>query len=591
MKKINGLVASDGLAIGLAYVLPEETQLLIFAYMLDDKDIPIHEKRLDEAIRSAEKDLLISINKARAENQAETLSILNTHLSMLQDISFINEVKQDLRENKMNIEFTLKKKVDELVAILNEQDDVTMQARAVDISDTFDSVLYELVNKTENKKNRFAHIPKGVILFAKDIKPSDALTIRELHIAGLVTEKGSATSHLAILARAWGIPMLVGIDTSINFLGLTNRQVILDCDTGSIILDPSTEQIQEFQGIINKKKSTEQSIIQTLLSSSTIARTKDGVFLRLLSNIALPDEVTDNTLRFSSGIGLFRTEFLVLDGGKIPNEDEQFSVYSSLVKKLDKKPVIMRTFDIGADKMLDEQEHLHEKNPMLGWRGIRYCLNKRSLFKMQLKAMLRVAYFADVRILIPMISTLEELETVKQIIQEAKQELSNEKKEFSATVPLGIMVEVPSVAIMAKQFARLVDFMSIGTNDLIQYLMAADRENSKVKNLATYFNPAVLSIIESVIQSEKYIKGILTNEPKISMCGEMAGDEVACVLLLGMGLHSFSMQERKIPFMHQFFSKLKLSDAKKILHKVKELSSANQIHAVTKRELQRLGIM
>lgn len=591
MNKITGVVASEGIAVGKAYVLPEETELLILAYRLDDKDIDLHIKRLDDAITAAKTQIQHTIDTATAENQTQTVKILTAHLTMLSDDAFISEVKDEIRTNKMNVEYVLKKKVDDLANILNSQDDVYMQARAVDITDTFNTVLYELVHRQQKQKNRFAHIPKGVILFAKEIKPSEAMIMRELQVAGLVTEEGSATSHMAIMARSWNVPMLVGIKPCSDLLGSTDCTVVLDCDEGFMLCDPTSEQIDHYRAIIQEKKSLEERLFSVEVSNENpVAKTADGVPVLLNANIALPDEIHDKKLAIASGIGLFRTEFLVLDEGLVPDEEQQFESYKEVVRQIGTKPVVMRTFDIGADKMIDGQDNPGEKNPMLGWRGVRYSLDKVQVFKAQLRAIVRASHFGNVRILLPMISVVDEIIAVNNLINEVKSELQAEGIPFSTRIPIGIMVEVPSVAIMADTFARYVDFMSIGTNDLTQYVMASDRENVKVQKLATYFNPAVLALIGNIISSQSAIHGCLIDEPTVSMCGEMAGDRLACAVLLGMGLRCFSMQARKIPAMRDFLSKLSVNDAKKITRKIDGLPTAAEVRSMIKSELNALNI-
>lgn len=590
MKKLNGLVASEGLALANAYILPEKNELLILAYPINNEDLAIHEKRLDEALSISKKKLSDAINTINPEEAS--FDILKAQLSMLEDESFIKEVKEELREHKMNIEFTLKKKVDDVANILNAQDDVYMQARAIDIQDAFDPVLHELLNVEHGRKKRFEFVPPGVILFAKEIKPSEAIFLKQLSIAGLVTEEGSATSHIAIMARSWGIPMLVGVANCTKLLGPTQKKVILDCNNASVLFDATEDEIEKYAKIIAEQKAFDEACISVESNAdNSIIQTKDGININLSANITLPEEASDKRLSYASAVGLFRTEFLILDRNRIPSEDEQFKVYSELVKTLGNKPIVMRTFDIGADKMIGEQEALAEKNPMLGWRGIRFCLSKRNIFKTQVKAMFRASVFGNLRILLPMLSAIEEIIAVKKIIEEAKSELRQSSYTFSENIPLGIMVEVPSVAIMAKTFAKHVDFMSIGTNDLTQYVMATDRENVKVANLASYFNPAVLQLIDNVIKSEQYITSTILDTNRVSMCGEMASDELAVCLLFAMGLRSFSMQMRKLSRMRTFFSKLSLEEAQGILAKTKKLDSAKEISDCVFKELKTLGIV
>ena len=361
----------------------------------------------------------------------------------------------------------------------------------------------------------------------------------------------------------------------------------LDADGGFVLFNPSKILIKEYEERIEKRNAEIKELLeaQKNYTERLSITTKDGVKVSVNANIAFPEEIENKFVTISNGIGLFRSEFLFLEDGKIPDEDTQFEAYKKVVEAMGKKPVVIRTFDVGADKMIDEQETLREKNPLLGWRAVRYCIERKEVFKTQIKAILRAGVFGNVFLLIPMISNIEEIIEVKKIIEECKLECTADGKKIIEKANVGIMVEVPSTAVAADLYAPYLDFFSIGTNDLIQYTMAADRENTKVAYLANYFEPAVLRLIKNVIDAQKFIKEQVGH--LVSMCGEMASHEDAAFLLLGMGLRHFSMPAGKILKMQKFMQSVNVKDAEALYEKIKKLNSASQIKAEVQKTLEK----
>ncbi|UTC83956.1 phosphoenolpyruvate--protein phosphotransferase [Treponema denticola] len=589
MKKLNGLIASDGLAAGPLYCIMEQPETVIPSYSISENEIGLQKSRLAGAVEKAKNELSELISSSsdveKTENDKTGEDIISTHILMLSDTAFLDSVFADIEKTRMNAEFVLKRKLDETVAMLQTAGDEYLSARAVDIQDAFESVFVYLL-KQGARDSRFTKVPKGAIIAAKLIKPSEALLVKNAGVNGIIMEEGGVTSHISIMARAWDIPMLVGVKNCMDF-ARTNMPAALDADGGFVLFNPSKPIIKEYEGRIEKRNAEIKELLeaQKNYTERLSITTKDGVKVSVNANIAFPEEIENKFVTVSNGIGLFRSEFLFLEDGKIPDEDTQFEAYKKVVEAMGKKPVIIRTFDVGADKMIDEQENLREKNPLLGWRAVRYCIERKEVFKTQIKAILRAGVFGNVFLLIPMISNIEEIIEVKKIIEECKLECNAAGEKIIEKVNVGIMVEVPSTAVAADLYAPYLDFFSIGTNDLIQYTMAADRENTKVAYLANYFEPAVLRLIKNVIDAQRFIKEQVGH--LVSMCGEMASHEDAAFLLLGMGLRHFSMPAGKILKMQKFMQSVNVKDAEALYEKIKKLNSASQIKTEVQKTLEK----
>ena len=579
MRKITGLIASSGLAFGKVFKLSNREERDIPSYSI--KDVSFERLRLQNALLETQKEMQGLLEEYEKKNkESDEVNILNTHLAMLYDEDFITQVIKNIEEEKLNVEAILTKKLEEYANILATSPNTYIRERALDIKDAFEGVFDKLLSSRE-KTSRFKNVPKNSIIIARDIMPSEALALKETQVKGIIMEEGGLTGHISIIARSWGIPMLVSVPHCMNYN--SGLQAILDAEGGFVIFNPYQKDIEEYEKKI-EEKSQKLSDFEPLFSEGLI-KTLDGIPISVSANIAFKDEIDSPSMKIADGIGLFRTEFLFLQDDKIPDENVQYEVYSSVIKAFPNKKVLIRTFDAGSDKMLKEQECLHEKNPLLGWRAIRYCFARPEIFKAQLKAILRSAVFGDVHILIPMVSSLEEIIRLKEILNEAKSELRFKNIQHRDDVPLGIMVEVPSIAIIADLVSQHVDFMSIGTNDLVQYTMAVDRENGKVSSLANYFEPSVLRLIKNTIDSKAKSAN---DEYFVSMCGEMASNKEAVFLLLGMGLKSFSMPSWKIYEMKKFISSISLTKAKKIYKKIMSMSSPQLILKCIKDEINTL---
>lgn len=573
MKILSGLPACEGLVAGQIVCVPENTAHIIPSYSITEQEIAAETKRLKTALQAAQAHLavLLSNNTAKdAQGISVEQKILHTHQIMLADDAFMQTVYAAVASSLMNAEHVLKQKVEEAVAMLTASKDAYLCNRAADIQDAFESVFFYLSTNTAAAASRFEGLPHSALLAARMIKPSEALEIKRLDPCGIILEESGVTGHIAIIARSWNIPMLVAVPDLMATVK-TGMQAVLDSSHKTLILEPDQETVMQIERRMSMQKTAELEIT----GNYTQVSTKDGIPVYLHANLTFTEEAAQPLVQNTAGIGLFRSEFLFLGKHTLPDEEEQYNAYRTVLEHMKEKPVVIRTFDAGADKMLEEQEALGEKNALLGWRAIRYCLDRPDIFKTQLRALMRAACYGNLYILIPMISCMKEVRAVRNLITEIEHECEEQKVPYKKNIPLGIMIEVPSAAIAADLYAPAVDFFSIGTNDLIQYTVAVDRENTTVAHLADCFHPAVLRLIRHIIEAEP----LLRNETGgfVSMCGEMASREEALPILLGMGLRRFSMVPQKIPAIARRIADMNLADTQAFFKEICCLDSPEEI--------------
>lgn len=579
MKKFTGLSVCDGLVACTLVCIPEKVVQTMPAYAITPQNIQNEQERLRIAVQAAQDELrqkLAEYQTADAHSQSPEQAILETQQTMLADEEFMRGIYTEIETSLMNAEAVLKRKLDEVTAMLTASGDSYLCERAVDIQDAYEPVFFYLNPRHKQTTSRFAGVPQGSLLAARVFKPSEALEIKKLAPCGIIMEEGGATSHIAIMARAWNIPTLIAVH-GLMAEAKSGMYAVLDATKGTLTLEPNAETIAQI-------KSTSSEQIEVTEGERDYAQvyTQDGIPIHLSANIVLTEESALPAVQNTAGIGLFRSEFLFLGTQDIPDEEHQYTAYHTVLERMGSKPVVIRTFDAGADKMLKEQENRLERNALLGWRGIRYCLDRPEIFKHQLRALLRAGCIGNLHILIPMISCKKEITAVRNLIKEIEQECELNRIPYKKDIPVGIMIEVPSAAIAADLYAPAVDFFSIGTNDLIQYTMAADRENQTVAHLADCFQPAVLRLIRHVIETEPLLHR--TGDLRggfVSMCGEMASDTEAVPLLLGMGLRRFSMAAQKIPEIAQRIESIRISDAEALCKAVSLLGTAEEIRRET----------
>ena len=579
MKKFTGLSVCNGLVACRLVCIPEKVVQATPAYAITAQNIQHEQERLRTAVQAAQEELRQTLTEYRptdAHMKSSEQTILETHQTMLADEEFMRGIYTEIETSLMNAEAVLKRKLDEVTAMLTSSGDSYLCERAVDIQDAYEPVFSYLNPRHKQATSRFAGVPQGSLLAVRVFKPSEALEIKKLAPCGIIMEEGGATSHIAIMARAWNIPTLIAVHGLMDS-AKSGMYAMLDATNGTLTLEPDAETIARI-----KSASSEQIEVTEEERDYAQVYTQDGIPIHLSANIVLTEEAALPAVQNAAGIGLFRSEFLFLGTQDIPDEEHQYTAYRTVLERMGSKPVVIRTFDAGADKMLKEQENLLERNALLGWRGIRYCLDRPEIFKHQLRALLRAGCIGNLHILIPMISCKKEITAVRNLIKEIEQECEQNRIPYKKDIPIGIMIEVPSAAIAADLYAPTVDFFSIGTNDLIQYTMAADRENQTIAHLADCFQPAVLRLIRHVIETEPLLHR--TGDSRggfVSMCGEMASDTEAVPLLLGMGLRRFSMAAQKIPEITQRIESIRISDAEALCKAVSLLGTAEEIRRET----------
>lgn len=528
---IKGSAASDGIGIAKAYLLIDPDLSFEKKTIAD----PAAEyERVEKAFSASIADLATIKQNAKSRLSDEELEVFDAHIAILSDPEMKSQIKDEIENQHVSAEEAMTDVTTNFANVLAAMtDNKYMQERAADVKDVAKRALSHLLGK---QLPDIASISEPVVIIAKEITPSDTSQMDAKFVKGLATDLGGRTSHAAIMARTLWIPAVVGAEDVTSTIK-SGDMVIVDGLHGDIIVDPSQAQIDEYQA---KADSFEKERAEWAKLVDAPSVSKDGQHFEIAANIGTPDDVADALKQGADGVGLFRSEFLYMSSDHLPTEDEQFEAYKKAVVGMQGKPVVVRTLDIGGDKPLNYLPLPEEMNPFLGYRAIRICLHRPDIFKTQLRALIRASEFGPVEIMFPMIATLAELRQAKAIYQECKDELQKDHPGLGDNVKIGMMIEVPLAALYADQLAKEVDFFSIGTNDLIQYCFAADRGNDAVSYLYQPLNPAFLRLIKHVIDAAH------ANNTKAAMCGEMAGDQLAMPLLLGMGLDEYSMSASSI---------------------------------------------
>lgn len=530
MTHLQGIAASSGIAIAKAYRL-EVPDLSYSKNKVDDPDKEI--KRLHEALDVSKSELEKIKEHTKKSLGDEHAEIFSAHLLVLSDPELIQPMEDNIKSDNVNAEAALDETANMFIDMFKNMDNEYMKERAADIQDVTKRVLAHLLGAEFPDP---ALINEQVVIVAEDLTPSDTAQLNKEFVQGFTTDIGGRTSHSAIMARSLEIPAVVGTK-DITKQAEKDVMIIVDGLGGNVIIDPTDEEIESYKQKRAEFEEKKQEWAK-LKDESTVS--SDGEHVELAANIGTPDDVAGVLENGGEGIGLYRTEFLYMGKNQLPTEEEQFDAYSSVLKQMGDKPVVVRTLDIGGDKELDYLDLPDEMNPFLGFRAIRLCLERDDIFRTQLRALLRAGVYGNLKIMFPMIATLEEFRQAKAILTEEKEKLINEGTDVADQFEVGIMVEIPATAVLAKQFAKEVDFFSIGTNDLIQYTMAADRMNERVSYLYQPYSPAILNLVSNVIEAA-HAEGKWAG-----MCGEMAGDEIAIPILLGLGLDEFSMSASSI---------------------------------------------
>ncbi|WZE69840.1 phosphoenolpyruvate--protein phosphotransferase [Macrococcus psychrotolerans] len=530
MTTLKGIGASDGIAIAKAYLLVEP-DLSFNNEKVTDVDAEV--EKFKAAINQSKVELTQIRNNAEVALGPDKAAIFDAHLLVLEDPELINPIEDNIRNNQMNAATSLSEVSTNFITIFESMDNEYMKERAADIKDVSKRVLSHILGVSLPNPTM---IDEPVVIIAEDLTPSDTAQLNKKFVQGFATNIGGRTSHSAIMSRSLEIPAVVGTK---NITGAVQQGdfVIVDGLSGEVIINPDEQTITGYKARQSAFLQEKEELKQ-LVNDKTV--TKEGKHVELAANIGTPNDLEGVKNNGAEGIGLYRTEFLYMGRDTMPSEDEQFEAYKKVLSEMDGKRVVVRTLDIGGDKELPYLNLPKEMNPFLGYRAIRLCLDQQDIFRTQLRALLRASIHGKLSIMFPMIATINEFREAKAILEEEKASLTADKVKVADDIELGIMVEIPSTAAMADIFAKEVDFFSIGTNDLIQYTMAADRMSERVSYLYQPYNPAILRLIKQVIDAS-HKEGKWTG-----MCGEMAGDTTAIPLLLGLGLDEFSMSATSI---------------------------------------------
>ena len=571
---LQGIAASDGIAIAKVYTLTEpDLSFTKISVENTDKEI----SRLEEALAVSTKEIELIKETALKNLGEEEAQVFEAHLMVLSDPELVGQVKDAITSQKVNAEHALKEVSDMFISIFaGMEDNPYMQERAADIRDVSKRILANLLGV---KIPSPATIKDEVVVVAGDLTPSDTAQLNRQYVKAFVTDIGGRTSHSAIMARSLEIPAIVGTK-EITSLAKDGDLIIIDGLSGDVFLNPSEDVVAEYRAKA-EAFAAQQAEWEKLKDADTF--TKDDHQVELAANIGTPKDLEGVINNGAEGVGLYRTEFLYMDSHDMPTEEDQFEAYKAVLEGMNGKPVVVRTMDIGGDKELPYLPLPHEMNPFLGYRAIRISLNEPEMFRTQLRALLRASVYGKLRIMFPMIATLNDFRGAKALLLEEKAKLVAEGVAVSDDIQVGIMIEIPAAAVLAHQFAKEVDFFSIGTNDLIQYTMAADRMNERVSYLDQPYNPSILTLIKHVIDSAH-------KEGKwAGMCGEMAGDQTAVPLLVGLGLDEFSMSASSVLKTRSLISKLTLEDMKALADKaINECATVQEVEALVEEAVSKL---
>ncbi len=567
VKTIKGIPASPGIAIGKV-LLYNESPTAIPRFHLSREDVASEVERLKRAVERAAGDIQL-IKESLDKDAKDQHALLEAHTLMLYDPCFNELAHERIGKELKNVEWVLQETVNSLVEQLEATQDSYLRERSSDILDSSRRIIDHLLNR---KRISLGKLDQEVILVAHNLLATEMLQLDRRKIQAVIMDVGGKTSHTAILARSFGLPAVVGLKDVTGQVA-TGDPVVVDGIEGLVTLDPDGETLENYR---NKRALFEKKESQLYNITDLPAETTDGKLIRLKANIEFPAE-TDQVLNINAeGVGLFRSEFLFMDQRESADEESQYRSYRQVLEAMGDRPVTIRTLDVGGDKLISEIESQHEANPLLGWRAIRFCLEKTNLFRTQLRALLRASRHGRLQIMFPMISGIEEFEEALSLVEEVKAELKGEEIPFDANIPIGLMIEVPSAAMTSDILAERADFLSIGTNDLIQYSIAIDRGNEKVAHMYQPLHPGLIRMIHLVVQNA-HRHGI-----PVSLCGEMGGEPLYTPILLGLGLDEISMSAYSLPEIKKIIRSVSIAESEELLGSILEMRSYKEINDYTR---------
>lgn len=550
MKTLKGIVASPGVAIGKAFLLDSEN-ISIPKKAIKESAIPKEIARFEDALTKTRAEILSIRDKISQELGKEHGDIFNAHLLVIEDRALIEEVIERIKKDRCACDYAFSQVLKKYIESFLKIDDEYLRERVSDISDVGRRVIRHLVG---GQRVSLSDLKEKVIIVAYDLSPSDTAVMNRKNVIGFATDIGGRTSHTAIMAKSLEIPAVVGIEIATHEIK-DGDMIVVDGSQGVVIINPTPTEVQKYK----QEQARYLEVGKSLKKFKDLpCLTLDGRRIELAANIELPEETVSVLSHGADGIGLYRTEFLYMNRADLPTEDEQYQAYKKVILEMGKKPVVIRTFDLGGDKFLSHLEMPHEMNPFLGWRAIRFCLARPEIFKVQLRAILRASVHGKLRMMYPMISGVGELKDANTLLAEAKAELRQRRVSFDDKMEVGAMIEIPSAALTCDILAPEVNFFSIGTNDLIQYAIAVDRINEKIAYLYEPAHPAVLRLLRTIIDTGH------TNKIWVGMCGEMAGDPMLTSVLVGLGLDEISTSPVMLPEIKKIVRSLTYKEAQTI---------------------------
>jgi phosphotransferase system enzyme I (PtsI) len=564
---IKGIGASTGVAIGKAFVLPT-WEWEMTDQPIDVNDMAAEFDRLYDGIRSSKLELHHIKEELTQVIGREESNIFDAHLAILDDPVFMSEVQGIIRRQYKAAEVAVKEAIEKFANMFDLLDDEYMKERAMDIKDVGNRLIKHLIGAPDVK---LPEDNQPFVLVAKELTPSQLAHLNPEHVLGIVTMAGGQTSHSAIMARALGIPFVLGVEGKLEEPIQTGDFLVVDGGTGDLHINPEESTIEEYNMKILALSQHKEKLLELV---HVPAETSDGMRFRLEANINSVKELELALKTGISGVGLFRTEFLYMDRDHMPEEEEQFQVYKKAAEMLGNRPLTIRTLDIGGDKQLDYLEFPEEDNPFLGYRAIRICLDRTDLFKTQLRAILRASHYGSIKLMYPMISSVEEVRRANQLLEESKQELRERNLPFDEQIQVGITIEVPAAAVIADLLAKEVQFFSIGTNDLTQYVLAVDRMNEHIAHMYDPYHPAIIRLLKQTAAAAKQA-GIA-----IAVCGEMAGDAKAVPLWIGLGICELSMAVQSILPVKSRLLTQSASDCSELFNEILQCGTSKEIHSL-----------
>ncbi|MCM8764529.1 MAG: phosphoenolpyruvate--protein phosphotransferase [Candidatus Omnitrophica bacterium] len=571
MKRFTGLPVSAGIAIGNILVI-KNIFLLPPERKIEDCQVDEEIKRFENALKNAENDILETQKKVVDVIGKKYAEIFGVHLMFLKDKFLREQTIRNIKMSRIEAVHAFHKTIENLQSIFGKSAGDFAKDKIRDLLDVAERVFSYL--KEEDRTRIFN---KPVIVVAHDLSPSQTVSFEKKYVMGFAKEIGSGTSHTAIMAKALEIPAVVGLGDMLGGIE-DGQEAILDGIDGHLIVEPQISTVKEYE---NKRETFIKQRKSFYLTRKLVAETPDGFRVNLMANISMPEEAATALKYGAEGVGLFRTEFLFLNRNDLPSENEQYESYRKVASVMGKKEIVIRTLDIGGDKFMSTFQSSMDLNPFLGWRAIRFCLSRTDIFKTQLRAIFRAGAHGNFKIMIPMVSTLEEIKKTYEIIEESIEELKSEHKQFKK-LPVGIMIEIPAAALQTEIFAKEVDFFSLGTNDLIQYTMAVDRVNEKVSYLYQPCNPAVVKLILVTVEAARRAN------IEVSVCGETASIPETAVFFMGLGIKKLSMAPALIPQIKQVIRRISFSMAKEISEKASGFSTHEEIFEFLRKNIKRM---